>query len=121
MQALRQRCDAADRDNLVKASEAVAARARSSEHESQLNALRRQLENSQLQLQIAQTNESDMKAQLDSEKKLHLLDAQAAEELKQFAKKMYCVLKEGALMLNKVPLFHFMHYFEPICTAFVIR
>ncbi len=106
LQVLRQRCDASDRDNLAKVAEAAAARKRSSEHESQLNALRRQLENAQLQLHISQTNESNMKGQLESERKLHLVDAQAAEELKQFARKMYYVLKDGALMLEKVPHLH---------------
>lgn len=109
LQALRQRCDAADRDNITKVAEAAAARSQCSEHESQMNALRRQLENSQLQLQIAQTNESNMKGQLDSERKLHLIDAQAAEELKQFAKKMYCILREGAMMLDKVAHLCLMH------------
>ena len=109
LQALRQRCDATDRDNNAKVAEAAAARSQCSEHESQMNALRRQLENSQLQLQIAQTNESNMKGQLDSERKLHLIDAQAAEELKQFAKKMYCILREGAMMLDKVARLYLMH------------
>jgi hypothetical protein len=118
LQALRQRCDASDRDNAAKAAEAAAARTRSVEHESQLNALRRQLENSQLQLQIAQTNESSMKEQLDSEKKLHLVDAQSAEQLKRFAKNMYCVLREGALMLGEVPRLHISSRFHP---AFFIR
>jgi hypothetical protein len=67
-----------------------------------MNTLRRQLESSQLQLQISQQNEIAMKGQLDFERKLHLADAQAAEELKQFTKKVYGVLKDGALMLDKV-------------------
>ncbi len=103
LQALKQRCDVCDRDNLEKVAEAAAARTQCSENEGRMNALRRQLENSQLQLQVAQTNESDMKKQLDAEKKLHLLDAQAAEEMKQFTRKVYGVLKEGAMMLDKVP------------------
>jgi hypothetical protein len=102
LQVLRQRCDASDRDILAKAAEATSARSLFSDRESEMNTLRRQLESSQLQLQISQQNEIAMKSQLDSERKLHLSDAQAAEELKQFTKKVYGVLKEGALMLDKV-------------------
>lgn len=102
LQVLRQRCDASDRDILAKAAEATSARSLFSDRESEMNTLRRQLESSQLQLQISQQNEIAMKSQLDSERKLHLADAQAAEELKQFTKKVYGVLKEGALMLDKV-------------------
>lgn len=103
MHTLRQRCDLCDRENLAKADEVAAARAQFSEHETRMNALRRQLENSVLQLQIAQTNEGDMKKQLEAERKLHLADAQAAEEIKQFTRKVYGILKEGAVMLEKVP------------------
>ena len=88
MHTLRQRCDVCDRENLAKADEVAAARAQFSEHETRMNALRRQLENSVLQLQIAQTNEGDMKKQLEAERKLHLADVQAAEEIKQFARKV---------------------------------
>ena len=102
LQVLRQRCDASDRDILAKAAEANSARSLFSDRESEMNTLRRQLESSQLQLQISQQNEIAMKGQLDFERKLHLADAQAAEELKQFTKKVYGVLKDGALMLDKV-------------------
>ncbi len=102
VQTLKQRCEVCEHDAIAKTAEAAAARAQSSEQESRMNAVRRQLENSQLQLQVAQANESDMKRQLEAERKLHLVDAQAAEEMKQFTRKVYGVLKEGAMMLEKV-------------------
>jgi hypothetical protein len=43
-----------------------------------------------------------MKKQLEAERKLHLADAQAAEKIKQFTRKVYGILKEGAVMLEKV-------------------
>jgi hypothetical protein len=105
LQILRQRCDTSDRDILAKSAEAASARSLFSDRESEMNILRRQLESSHLQLHISQQNEIAMKGQLESERKLHLADAQAAEELKQFTKKIYGVLKDGALMLDKVPAF----------------
>jgi len=105
LQVLRQRCDVSDQGNVAKTAEVDAARKQCSAHETQMNDLRRQFDNGQVQLQVARQNELAMKRQLDAEKELHQVDAQAAEELKQFSRKMYGVLREGALLLDKVPLF----------------
>ena len=102
LQAVRQRCDSSDQDNAAKAAEVDAARKQFSVHRTEMDVLRRQCDHAQVQLAVAQTNEMAMKQQLKAEKELHHVDAQAAEELKQFTRKMYGVMREGALLLDKV-------------------